>query len=132
MCNSEVAPQDERTNVYTVICFCKADYGNQENQQLRDLKNVLLRSGSPVVRNHGEREGHRGWQGGQQSWGAGAIHKNLCFGAPGLTQNCKRKRPKAITSSSSCRRTHRGFNYVEFNSPTMLQRKKQVVHLVLG
>lgn len=58
------------------------------------------KSDSPVVRNNREGEGHRGWQGRQQRWGAGAIHKNLGLGVPWLFHNYKRKRPEAIKTSS--------------------------------
>lgn len=44
--------------------------------------------GGAVVRNNREGEGHRGWQGRQQRWGAGAIHKNLGLGVPWLFHNC--------------------------------------------
>ena len=67
------------------------------------MRLVSLRSSSPVVRNSWEGERHGGRQGGQQRRGAGAIHENLCFGAPRVIANCKKKRPKAIKMSSGSR-----------------------------
>lgn len=77
------------------------------------MKNVLPKSSSPVVGNNWEGEGQRGWQRRQQRWGAGAIHKNLGFGAPWVTQNCKRKEAEAVKISSGFGETERGFDCLE-------------------
>lgn len=54
---------------------------NNNSHQLEEVR------GGAVVRNSWEWEGHRGWQGGQEGWGTGAIHEHLCFGAPRLAPN---------------------------------------------